>query len=42
MERLSDTLLLETYKKSIALELSPDFIQIIKEELDRRSITFED
>lgn len=38
MECLSDSLLQEAYEKAIELNLSYDFIQMIKEELDRRAI----
>jgi len=38
MEHLSDSLLLEAYKKAIDLKLNDDFIQLIEEELERRAI----
>lgn len=38
MKHLSDTLLLEAYFKSIELNLSLDFINIIKAELEHRNI----
>ncbi len=39
MEYLSNELLLESYNKAIELELSPDFINLIKEEIDKRDLT---
>ena len=36
MKRLSDELLLETYRKALELNLSPEFIQLIEEEIKRR------
>ncbi|ALA51200.1 sporulation histidine kinase inhibitor Sda [Shouchella clausii] len=39
MENLSDELLIETYHKAIELELNQDFIDLIHDELLRRSLT---
>lgn len=39
MEHLSDELLLESYRKANELNLSPDFIYLIKQEIERRSLT---
>ncbi|KGX88948.1 sporulation histidine kinase inhibitor Sda [Pontibacillus litoralis] len=41
MEHLSDELLIETYQKAIDLQLSSEFIQLIEEELQQRSITYQ-
>lgn len=38
MKYLSDELLIETYHKAIELNLSEDFIYLIQEEIERRSI----
>ncbi|HLR66523.1 sporulation histidine kinase inhibitor Sda [Virgibacillus alimentarius] len=38
MEHLSDELLLESYHKANELNLSPDFILLIKEEIQRRCL----
>ncbi|MBU8905606.1 sporulation histidine kinase inhibitor Sda [Desertibacillus haloalkaliphilus] len=38
MKKLSDDLLIETYYKAIELQLSEDFIQLIKLEIKRRSL----
>lgn len=38
MEWLSDTLLLEAYEKAKELELNLDFIQLIEEEINKRSL----
>lgn len=38
MRSLSDDLLIETYYKAIELKLSNDFIMLIKEEIERRSL----
>lgn len=38
MERLSDELLLESYFKANELNLSPDFVSIIEEEIRRRNL----
>lgn len=38
MKNLSDDLLIETYYKAIELKLSADFIFLIKEEIERRSL----
>ncbi|WP_163537828.1 sporulation histidine kinase inhibitor Sda [Gracilibacillus sp. YIM 98692] len=39
MENLSDELLIESYKKANELQLSYEFIQLMEEELKRRSLT---
>ncbi|MCK0471632.1 MULTISPECIES: sporulation histidine kinase inhibitor Sda [Halalkalibacter] len=39
MKNLSDELLIETYYKAIELNLSHDFIELIRLELTRRSLT---
>lgn len=39
MENLSDKLLLESYYKANELELSPDFLSLIEDEIDRRHLT---
>ncbi|MEW9675836.1 sporulation histidine kinase inhibitor Sda [Lentibacillus sp. L22] len=38
MEHLSDELLLESYQKANELNLSPDFIRLIEQEIQRRSL----
>ncbi|WP_394233037.1 sporulation histidine kinase inhibitor Sda [Niallia oryzisoli] len=38
MFKLSDELLLESYRKAIELNLSPDFIRLIEAEIHRRSL----
>ncbi|MFD1018835.1 sporulation histidine kinase inhibitor Sda [Thalassobacillus hwangdonensis] len=38
MEHLSDVLLIESYHKAKELKLSKEFIQLIEEELFRRSL----
>lgn len=38
MEHLSDELLLESYYKANELNLSPDFISLIEEEIIKRSL----
>ena len=38
MENLSDELLIESYFKAKELNLSPDFILLIKKEIDRRAL----
>ncbi|WP_062049984.1 sporulation histidine kinase inhibitor Sda [Bacillus sp. JCM 19034] len=38
MKNLSDELLIETYYKAIKLNLSRDFIELIRLELNRRSL----
>ncbi|MDY0405507.1 sporulation histidine kinase inhibitor Sda [Virgibacillus sp. 179-BFC.A HS] len=38
MEQLSDELLLESYRKANELKLSPDFITLIKKEIQRRNL----
>lgn len=39
MKQLSDELLIETYFKALELKLSEDFVQLIKREIERRSLT---
>nr|WP_026689165.1 sporulation histidine kinase inhibitor Sda [Alteribacter aurantiacus] len=39
MRHLNDDLLLETYEKACELELNDEFIFLITQELERRSIT---
>ncbi|KKE80570.1 sporulation histidine kinase inhibitor Sda [Oceanobacillus caeni] len=39
MEHLSDELLLESYYTANDLNLSPDFISLIEEEIHRRSLS---
>ncbi|WP_102345517.1 sporulation histidine kinase inhibitor Sda [Bacillus sp. Marseille-P3661] len=39
MRTLSDELLIESYYKAIELKLSPEFIQLIKKEIERRGIS---
>lgn len=41
MEYLSDELLLESYRKANELNLSPDFIALIKREIDKRQLSTE-
>lgn len=38
MDYLSDELLLKSYMRAVELELSDDFIQIIKDEIIKRSL----
>ncbi len=38
MKSLSDDLLVETYYKAIELQLSTEFITLIREEIERRSL----
>ncbi|MDX8045898.1 sporulation histidine kinase inhibitor Sda [Gracilibacillus sp. S3-1-1] len=38
MENLSDELLIESYKKATELRLSYEFIQLMEEEIKRRSL----
>lgn len=38
MECLSDSLLLEAYRKAKELQLNDDFIQLIEQEIERRAI----
>jgi len=38
MENLSDALLIEAYQKAIELNLTEDFIKLIKMEIDRRQL----
>lgn len=38
MEFLSDTLLIEAYEKAVDLNLNEDFIELIKIEIEKRSI----
>ncbi|MBY0123869.1 sporulation histidine kinase inhibitor Sda [Bacillus sp. S/N-304-OC-R1] len=39
MRKLSDELLIESYYKAIELKLSHDFINLIKTEIHRRSLS---
>ncbi|WP_188453591.1 sporulation histidine kinase inhibitor Sda [Virgibacillus oceani] len=39
MEHLSDELLLESYYKANELNLSPDFLYLIEQEIQKRSLT---
>lgn len=38
MKNLSDDLLIETYYKAIELKLSKDFIMLVREEIEKRSL----
>jgi developmental checkpoint coupling sporulation initiation to replication initiation len=38
MRKLTDELLIESYYKAIHLNLSPDFIRLIENEIHRRSL----
>ncbi|NGM83386.1 sporulation histidine kinase inhibitor Sda [Paenibacillus sp. 7124] len=38
LQRMEDVVILETYQDAVQLGLSYDFIQLLKEELDRRGI----
>ncbi|MGO4887266.1 sporulation histidine kinase inhibitor Sda [Anaerobacillus sp. MEB173] len=38
MKNLSDELLIETYFKAIELNLNKDFLELLKKELQRRSL----
>lgn len=38
MRNLSDELLIETYYKAIELNLSEDFLELLKKEIHRRSL----
>lgn len=38
MKNLSDELLIETYFKAIELNLSDDFLELLKKEIQRRSL----
>ncbi|SDM20830.1 sporulation histidine kinase inhibitor Sda [Bacillus sp. OK048] len=38
MRKLSDELLIESYYKARELNLSPEFIELIETEIDRRSL----
>ncbi|KAA9026383.1 sporulation histidine kinase inhibitor Sda [Niallia endozanthoxylica] len=40
MFKLSNELLLESYRKAIELNLSPDFIRLIEAEIHRRSLNY--
>ncbi|KXH84176.1 sporulation histidine kinase inhibitor Sda [Sporosarcina sp. HYO08] len=40
MKKLSDELLLQTYYKALALKLNPQFIDLLKHELNTRSLYF--
>ena len=39
MDNLSDELLIEVYYQAIDLQLSEDFIQLLKQELNKRNIS---
>jgi len=39
MDHISDELLIEAYHKAKRLNLSPDFLSIIEEELHRRNLS---
>jgi developmental checkpoint coupling sporulation initiation to replication initiation len=39
MRKLSDELLIESYHKAIQLNLSPDFIRLIENEIHRRALS---
>ncbi|OZU89901.1 sporulation histidine kinase inhibitor Sda [Virgibacillus indicus] len=39
MKQLSDELLLESYHKAYELDLSPDFLSLIEEEIHRRYLS---
>ncbi|MBP3038945.1 sporulation histidine kinase inhibitor Sda [Bacillaceae bacterium Marseille-Q3522] len=39
MRKLSDELLIESYRKATELKLSIDFIRLIEKEIQRRSLT---
>lgn len=39
MDKLSDELLIESYRKATELQLSYEFIQLMEEEMKRRSLT---
>ncbi|KEZ51100.1 MULTISPECIES: sporulation histidine kinase inhibitor Sda [Metabacillus] len=39
MRKLSDELLIESYYKATEMQLSEDFIELIKKEIKRRSLT---
>lgn len=38
MRRLSDKILLEAYNKAIEQKTSADFLELLKKEIDRRSL----
>ncbi|WP_112181424.1 MULTISPECIES: sporulation histidine kinase inhibitor Sda [Paraliobacillus] len=38
MKHLSDDLLIESYYKAYELKLSPEFIRLIEQEIERRSL----
>lgn len=38
MNNLSDDLLVETYHQAKALNLAPDFIELIKKEMEQRAL----
>ncbi|GAB3050605.1 sporulation histidine kinase inhibitor Sda [Virgibacillus ainsalahensis] len=40
MEHLSDELLIESYHKANELNLSPDFLSLIEEEILRRCLSY--
>ena len=39
MRKLSDELLIESYHKAVQLNLSPEFIRLIENEIHRRSLS---
>ncbi|WP_035661375.1 sporulation histidine kinase inhibitor Sda [Halalkalibacter akibai] len=39
MQNLSDELLIDTYYKAMELKLNPDFIELIRLEIAKRSLT---
>lgn len=40
MNNLSEELLIECYQKALELNLEDDFIRLIEQELERRSLTY--
>ncbi|WP_440895914.1 sporulation histidine kinase inhibitor Sda [Amphibacillus sp. Q70] len=40
MNNLSNELLIECYQKALELKLEDDFIRLIEQELERRSLTY--
>ncbi|WP_391206926.1 sporulation histidine kinase inhibitor Sda [Psychrobacillus sp. L4] len=41
MSKMSDELLIESYVTAIELNLSPDFITLLEDEIHRRSLSIE-
>ncbi|WP_082676400.1 sporulation histidine kinase inhibitor Sda [Shouchella shacheensis] len=39
LEPLPNRLLLEAYQKSLELELEPDFLLVLKQEMDKRGLS---